>query len=193
MRSAHTLEQCPQDTGREVAIAGQSNAGKSSVINVLANKRNLARTGKSPGRTQLLNFFLVAAGYRLVDLPGYGFARVPVDVKHHWSTVVQSYLDSRQSLAGLILVMDVRHPLKPYDEQMISWCRSTGLPVHIVLNKADKLSHGTGRKALDEVRRRCCGTDDRVTAQLLSTLKHTGIDSVKDKLRYWFNRTNQHT
>ena len=185
LRSAHTLGQCPEDSGREVAIAGLSNVGKSSVINVLGNNRNLARTSKSPGRTQLLNFFLVSEGCRLVDLPGYGFARVPAAVKQHWGKVLQSYFGHRRSLAGLLLVMDVRHPLKPYDEQMLSWCQAAGIPVHILLNKADKLSRSAGFRVLAEVNRKY-SVDNGVSVQLFSVLTRSGIDSVKEKLGFWF-------
>lgn len=186
LRSANTLDQCPEDRGREVAIAGRSNAGKSSVINVIANNRKLARTSKSPGRTQLLNFFLVGDNYRLVDLPGYGFAHVPAGVKQHWGELLQAYFENRQSLAGLVLVMDVRHPLKEFDAQMLSWCRAIGLPVHILLNKADKLSRGAGLKILGDVVRQC-GADNRVSVQLFSAVTHTGIEKVKDRLREWFD------
>lgn len=185
LRSAHTLGQCPEDNGREVAIAGLSNVGKSSVINVLGNNRNLARTSKSPGRTQLLNFFLVSESCRLVDLPGYGFARVPAAVKQHWGKVLQSYFGHRRSLAGLLLVMDVRRPLKPYDEQMLAWCQAAGIPVHILLNKADKLSRSAGCRVLAEVDRKY-SVDNGVSVQLFSALTRSGIDSVKEKLGFWF-------
>lgn len=185
LRSAHTLGQCPEDCGREVAIAGLSNVGKSSVINVLGNNRNLARTSKSPGRTQLLNFFLISDSCRLVDLPGYGFARVPAAVKQHWGKVLQAYFEHRRSLVGLVLVMDIRHPFKPYDEQMLSWCQAKGLPVHILLNKADKLSRSAGLRVLAEVNSKYC-VDNGVSAQLFSALSRGGIDGVKEKLRRWF-------
>lgn len=186
LRSANALDQCPEDCGREVAIAGRSNAGKSSVINVIANNRKLARTSKSPGRTQMLNFFLVGDNYRLVDLPGYGFAHVPADVKQHWGKLLQAYFEYRQSLAGLVLVMDVRHPLKDFDTQMLSWCRDIGLPVHILLNKADKLSQSAGLKVLDNVVRQY-GADKRVSVQLFSAVTHTGVEKVKARLRGWFD------
>lgn len=189
IRSAHALGQCPEDRGREAAIAGLSNTGKSSVINVLGNNRNLARTSKSPGRTQLLNFFLISDGCRLVDLPGYGYARVPVAVKQHWGKVLQSYFDHRRSLVGLVLVMDVRRPLKPSDEQMLSWCRAAGLPVHILLNKADKLSRSAGRRVLAEVDRKF-SVDNGVSVQLFSALTGSGIDGVKEKLSDWFGQDN---
>ena len=186
LHSAHTLDQCPVDSGREVAIAGRSNVGKSSVINVLGNNRNLARTSKSPGRTQLLNFFLISETCRLVDMPGYGFARVPVPVKQHWGKVLQSYFENRRSLVGLVLVMDVRHPLKPYDEQMLSWCRSSALPVHILLNKSDKLSRAAGQRVLAEVSRKCLD-GNRVSAQLFSVLTGSGKETIKEKLCSWFS------
>jgi GTP-binding protein len=183
--SAHNLTQCPEDKGREIAIAGRSNVGKSSVLNVISNNHKLARTSKSPGRTQLLNFFLVADRCRLVDLPGYGFARVPANVRLHWGKLLQSYFEKRRSLAGLVLVMDVRHPLRPFDRQMLSWCEAAGLPVHILLNKADKLSRSAGFKVMSEVAGYYCD-DNKATIQLFSVLQQSGIEELKDKLNCWF-------
>jgi GTP-binding protein len=183
--SAHNLTQCPEDKGREIAIAGRSNVGKSSVLNVISNNHKLARTSKSPGRTQLLNFFLVTDRCRLVDLPGYGFARVPANVRLHWGKLLQSYFEKRRSLAGLVLVMDVRHPLRPFDRQMLSWCEAAGLPVHILLNKADKLSRSAGFKVMSEVAG-CYCDDNKATIQLFSVLQQSGIEELKEKLNCWF-------
>jgi GTP-binding protein len=184
LQSAHNMTQCPEDTGKEVAFAGRSNSGKSSVINVLGNNHKIARTSKSPGRTQLLNFFQVADNCRLVDLPGYGYARVPENIRQHWGVELQAYFTGRRSLAGLILVMDVRHPLKPFDVQMLSWCQTAGLPVHILLNKADKVPRSAGLRTLSEVISRY-RPEYRATAQLFSVLKRSGIAELREKLCSW--------
>ncbi len=181
--SANSLDQCPEDTGCEIAFAGRSNVGKSSVINLLTENHGLARTSKTPGRTQLLNFFALNETLRLVDLPGYGFARVPEKVRKHWGEFLQAYFDQRQCLQGLVLIMDARHPLKPFDQQMLAWCRSARLPAHIVLNKSDKLSRGAASKSQDIVRRAI--TDDHFSVQLLSTLKATGLETLQAVLLGW--------
>ena len=148
--SVHDLVTLPV-TAREVAFAGRSNAGKSSAINTLAN-RKLAFVSKTPGRTQLLNFFRISDGNYLVDLPGYGYAEVPESVRKHWQTVLAQYLETRAELAGLVLIMDIRHPLTPLDQQMLSWFGPTGRPIHILLTKADKLSKSNAGATLREVR-----------------------------------------
>ena len=146
--SAPTLRQCPEDSGCEVAFAGRSNAGKSSAINTLTDNKNMARTSKTPGRTQLINYFEVGQDKRLVDLPGYGYAKVPKAVKAKWDHHLAEYLQLRQSLVGLILLMDIRHPLQDYDQQMLNWAAQAGLPVHILLTKADKLKRGPAKSSL---------------------------------------------
>ena len=181
--SANSLDQCPEDTGCEIAFAGRSNVGKSSVINLLTENHGLARTSKTPGRTQLLNFFALNETQRLVDLPGYGFARVPEKVRKHWGEVLQAYFDQRQCLQGLVLIMDARHPLKPFDQQMLAWCRSVRLPAHIVLNKSDKLSRGAASKSQDIVRKAIA--DDQFSVQLLSTLKATGLETLQAVMLGW--------
>jgi GTP-binding protein len=140
--SAPTLNECPPEGVPEVAIAGRSNSGKSSVLNQLTRNRQLARTSKTPGRTQLLNFFATNLGGRLVDLPGYGYARVAKSQKHLWEDNVEEYLAHRRDLIALVLVMDIRRPFEPFDLMMIKWAQHTQLPMHILLNKADKLKHG---------------------------------------------------
>ena len=152
--SAPTLRQCPQDSGCEVAFAGRSNAGKSSAINTLTDNKNMARTSKTPGRTQLINYFEVGQDKRLVDLPGYGYAKVPKAVKAKWDHHLAEYLQLRQSLVGLILLMDIRHPLQDYDQQMLNWAAQAGLPVHILLTKADKLKRGPAKSSLLAVDKR---------------------------------------
>ena len=153
LTSAAKLHQCPPDEGWEVAFAGRSNAGKSSAINSLTNNQKLAKTSKTPGRTQLINFFELSPAQRLVDLPGYGFAKVPVAVKKEWTRQLENYLAKRQCLRGMILLMDVRHPLQPFDEQMLNWALAAHMPVHILLTKADKLKKGPANNSLLAVRK----------------------------------------
>ena len=180
---AHTLAQCPPDEGAEAAFAGRSNVGKSSVLNAVTGKHRLARTSKTPGRTQQLNFFAVGKAQRLVDLPGYGYAKVPEKIKLHWARVMQAYFESRESLTGLILIMDIRHPLKSYDEHMLGWCLSSDLPVHVLLNKADKLSRGAGTKALHVLQTRY--RSDKFSAQLFSAQNGAGVEETRHKLDEW--------
>ena len=142
--SAAKVEQCPEDQGYEVAFAGRSNAGKSSALNTLTHA-SLARTSKTPGRTQLLNFFSLDDERRLVDLPGYGYAKVPIPLKQHWQKHLEAYLGGRECLRGVILLMDVRHPMTDFDKMMLDWAKASGMPMHILLTKADKLTHGAGK------------------------------------------------
>lgn len=182
-KSAHTLLQVPPDHGVEVAFAGRSNAGKSSVLNSITGNKLLAKTSKTPGRTRLLNFFEYDEGRRLVDLPGYGYARVPRDVKQHWTRLLNGYFKNRKSLGGLFLVMDIRHPLMPFDEQMLAWCQTADLPVHILLNKADKLSRGAGLVILKKVEGLV--QQEGHSIQLFSSLKRTGVDEARAILGKW--------
>jgi GTP-binding protein len=188
LKSAARPEQAPPDVGREVAFAGRSNAGKSSALNALCDQKALARTSKTPGRTQLLNFFALDEERRLVDLPGYGFARVSEAVKRQWQDAMADYLTQRRCLRGLVLVMDVRHPLKDYDRQMLDWAGHVDLPVHILLTKADKLSRGAASAVLHGVRRdlgRPGGA--RVSLQLFSALKRQGLEEVQAVLDRWLD------
>ncbi len=184
LKSAPDLGSAPADSGREVAFAGRSNAGKSSALNAITRQRALARTSKTPGRTQLINFFSLDEERRLVDLPGYGFARVPEAVKRRWQSAMADYLNRRQSLAGLILVMDIRHPLGPFDTQMLEWCAHSAMPVHILLSKADKLKRGPATNTLHAVRR---ALKDRaqISVQLFSATQPLGIDEVHAVLDAW--------
>ncbi|HEX4870216.1 MAG TPA: ribosome biogenesis GTP-binding protein YihA/YsxC [Moraxellaceae bacterium] len=185
--SAPTLALCPPDIGREVAFAGRSNAGKSSCINALARQKQLARASKTPGRTQLINFFALTEDRRLVDLPGYGYAKVSHSMKDEWQRHLGEYLQGRHSLRGLILLMDIRHPLTDFDRNMLAWAAERQLPVHCVLTKADKLNRGPALNALQAVRKelRVLGFD--CSAQLFSALKMDGLESLGDKLGEWLD------
>ena len=185
LQSASTLSQCPQDNADEVAFVGRSNAGKSSAINTLTDQTKLARTSKTPGRTQLLNFFQVAEGKFLVDLPGFGYAKVPPEVKAKWQKQLEAYLRERKSLRGLVLLMDCRHPLKDFDRMMIEWCAQAPMSVHILLTKSDKLKSGAKQKALLETRRALAGYGDMITIQLFSALNHEGAGALKGRLQSW--------
>ena len=188
--SAQTLQQCPSDSGCEVAFAGRSNAGKSSAINTLTRNKGLARTSKTPGRTQLINHFEVEPEKRLVDLPGYGYAKVPKALKAKWDRNLAEYLQNRNSLSGLILLMDIRHPLQDYDQQMLNWAAQAGLPVHILLTKADKLKRGPAMSSLLGVQKLLRDMDPGFTllsAQIFSSLKKTGLPELEQKLISWLN------
>lgn len=179
LTSANKPSQFVPDQGGEVAFAGRSNSGKSSAINAIVGRRGLARTSKTPGRTQLVNFFGLGGPFRLTDLPGYGFARVPAEVRRHWGQLLDRYFQQRQSLAGLFLVMDVRHPLTEFDHHMLAWAEAAGCPVHILLTKADKLSRGAASATMLTVRKAVGGT---ASVQLFSALKGTGVDEARTVL-----------
>lgn len=182
--SAATLEACPDDSIAEVAFAGRSNAGKSSAINSITDQNRLARISKTPGRTQLINYFQVEAGYYLVDLPGYGFAKVPLAVKNKWQRELEKYLRNREQLVGLVLLSDIRHPLKEFDRLMIDWAVQSNLPLHILLTKADKLKRGAAQNTLLQVSRELEEFSD-VSVQLFSSLKQTGVDQARKVLNSW--------
>ena len=184
MQSASALSNAPADFGCEVAFAGRSNAGKSSAINALTGNTKLARTSRTPGRTQLINFFTVADQIRLVDLPGYGFAKVPLKVKEEWNKQLERYLQLRQSLKGLILLMDIRHPLKDYDRQMIEWAVKSEMPVHILLTKSDKLKRGPAKSALFAVQNELKKHERWISVQLFSSLSHDGMDELQRTLNW---------
>jgi GTP-binding protein len=186
LTSASKLSQCPPDEGWEVAFAGRSNAGKSSAINALTGNRKLARTSKTPGRTQLINFFSLSEQQRLVDLPGYGFAKVPEAVKREWVRQLEFYLQQRQCLRGLILLMDVRRPLQDFDRMMLDWAVAGSMPVHILLTKADKLKKGPAKSTLLQVRKELAGAQSGlVSVQLFSALKKTGMEPLMQVLEDW--------
>jgi len=185
LKSVADLPGLPGESAREIAFAGRSNSGKSSVINTLADQRQLARVSKTPGRTQLINFFALGDGRFLVDLPGYGYAKVPAATRAPWGRLIGEYLQIRAQLAGLALVMDVRHPLTQLDWGLLDWFAPTGKPVHVLLTKADKLSRQVALKTLREVRSTLAETSSNWTAQLFSSLKHTGIDDAHAVLCAW--------
>jgi len=185
LTAASKVQQAPQDTGREVAFAGRSNAGKSSAINTLCHQKQLARTSKTPGRTQQLIFFSLDETRRLVDLPGYGYAKVSESIKHQWQGLMASYLEGRQSLAGLVLVMDIRRPLTAFDRQMLEWGRRTDLAMLLLLTKSDKLKRGAARAELERVRQAVVGEGARVRIELFSSLTRQGVEPVHGLLDQW--------
>ena len=182
--SAATLEDCPADSAAEVAFAGRSNAGKSSAVNVITSLPQLARTSKTPGRTQLINFFFIEEGKYLVDLPGYGYAKVPLERRDKWQFELEKYLRRRKALVGLILLSDIRHPLKKFDRMMIEWAAQANLPLHLLLTKADKLKRGATQKTLLKVEKELT-VFDNVSVQLFSALRNIGVDPVRKVLTQW--------
>jgi GTP-binding protein len=179
LTSAHQARQFPPDAGAEVAVAGRSNAGKSSAINAIVHRKGLAKTSKTPGATRLINFFELEAGRRLVDLPGYGFAAVPGQMREHWGTLIEGYFRRRECLRGAIVVMDVRHPLTEHDRTMLELAAGQSVPLHIVLTKADKLGRGAGMKIRADVQK-AVGPD--VTVQLFSALDGDGVAEARGAL-----------
>lgn len=179
LKSADHPRQFEADTGSEVAVAGRSNAGKSSAINVIVNRKGFARVSKTPGRTQLINFFELREGQRLVDLPGYGFARVSDKMRRHWAELLSDYFEQRESLRGLLLIVDIRRKLTDFDRQMITFAESVGLPIHVLLTKSDKLKRGQAATALLEVRREL---GDTATVQNFSALNRQGEDEARSML-----------
>ena len=179
------MKDLPLHGGKEVAFVGRSNAGKSSAINTLANHVRLAYTSKTPGRTQHLNYFSLGEHNFLVDLPGYGYAKVPPDVQQHWEALLNEYLQTREALCGLVVIMDSRHPLTPLDEQMLEWFSVTGKPVHILLTKSDKLSRQQATKTLREVNAYLNEHYPFCTVQLFSSLKKLGTDEAEAVIAAW--------
>jgi len=184
--SAHNARQLPVDQGREVAFAGRSNAGKSSALNTLAHQVGLARTSKTPGRTQMLVYFNVAPDRHLVDLPGYGYAKVPEDLRAHWQAFINEYFRTREALVGLVVVMDSRHPLREYDRQMLSFAVERSIPAHCLLTKADKLGRGEQAKTLAAVRKDLAASfGDSVGVQLFSSSAGLGVDEARGVVAGW--------
>ncbi len=188
--SVNNWSQLPNNTAIEVAFAGRSNAGKSSAINTIANIKNLCRTSKTPGRTQMINYFSIDPQHHLVDLPGYGYAKVPLKIKQHWQTLLERYLIERASLKGVMMIMDVRRPLTQYDTLMLQWCQKANMPAHILLTKSDKFKHGAAKNELLKVQRTLQAEYPDTSAQLFSSLKKTGVGEAREKLNEWFNLTS---
>lgn len=186
LTSAAHIKGAPPDQGREVAFAGRSNAGKSSAINAITGQKTLARVSKTPGRTQLLNFFRLDDERRLVDLPGYGYAQVPDAIRKSWRSFVEAYLSRRGSLRGVFVVMDIRHPLTEFDRSMVEWCRFYDRPLHIALTKADKLSRGAALDTLGKVAKTLeADYGGMISLQLFSALRGVGIDEAHKVLDAW--------
>jgi GTP-binding protein len=187
LTSAYKVSQLPEDTGLEIAIAGRSNAGKSTTLNTLVGNKKLAKVSKTPGRTQLLNCFDLGDNKRLVDLPGYGFAKVPKKVKAHWQHEINLYLQQRKSLIGVVIVMDIRHPLKEFDRQFLHWADQSGLYSHVLLNKSDKFKSGKRQAALLAVKKEMANISRTSTIQTFSGLKKEGIQELSKTLLSWYN------
>ncbi|MDG2525954.1 ribosome biogenesis GTP-binding protein YihA/YsxC [Stenotrophomonas sp. HITSZ_GD] len=184
--SAHNARQLPEDGGYEVAFAGRSNAGKSSALNALTRQNSLARVSKTPGRTQQLVYFQVQPERYLVDLPGYGYAKVPQDLQAHWQAFIDKYFRTREALKGLVVVMDIRHPLKDYDKQMLGYAVERGLPAHALLTKGDKLGRGQQMQSLQKVRKELSGLwADSVTVQVYSSESRQGVDELRGIVGGW--------
>ncbi|MGF1774446.1 ribosome biogenesis GTP-binding protein YihA/YsxC [Vibrio maritimus] len=184
--SAPDIRHLPEDEGIEIAFAGRSNAGKSSSLNRLTNQRALAKTSKTPGRTQLINLFKVDEGCHIVDLPGYGFAQVPLEMKKKWQKSLGEYLQKRRCLKGLVVLMDIRHPMKDLDQQLIEWAVESGIPVQVLLTKADKLKSGARKAQVLKIREAALAFGGDVQVDPFSSLKGIGVDQLRNKLDTWF-------
>ncbi|MBE0619557.1 MAG: YihA family ribosome biogenesis GTP-binding protein [Burkholderiales bacterium] len=191
--TAHHLSDLPPPLGPEIAFAGRSNAGKSSAINTLVDHNRLAFVSKTPGRTQQINFFSLPGGAFLVDLPGYGYAKVQRELRAHWEQLLSTYLQTRGSLFGMVLIMDARHPLTPLDAQMLGWFAATGKPVHVLLSKSDKLTRQEAQKTLRTVRDRLREYADNYTAQLFSSLKKQGMEEAEEVIGGWLGIKPENT
>lgn len=183
--SVHDPRALPPAVAPEVAFVGRSNAGKSSALNALCEQKRLAFVSKTPGRTQLINFFAIGSDLLLVDLPGYGFAGVPPAVRAHWDHLVGRYVRDRAALAGIVLLMDSRHPLTPLDREVLAWLRPAGRPLHILLSKADKLSAQAAQRVLAETKRTLATVYPGATVQLFSALRRRGVDEARRHIGHW--------
>ncbi|WP_373869984.1 ribosome biogenesis GTP-binding protein YihA/YsxC [Agarivorans litoreus] len=186
--SAPNIQAMPEDSGIEIAFAGRSNAGKSSALNTLTRQKSLARTSKTPGRTQLINVFEISEGFRLIDLPGYGFAQVPEEVKKQWQKSLSEYLQDRQSLKGIVVLMDIRHPFKDTDAGLIQWAVDCELPVLALLTKSDKLKQGARKTAILKGRETAKAFGGNVRVEAFSSLKKQGLDVLQNTLIAWFDQ-----
>ncbi|RUO19197.1 ribosome biogenesis GTP-binding protein YihA/YsxC [Aliidiomarina haloalkalitolerans] len=185
--SAPDIRHLPADEGLEVAFAGRSNAGKSSALNTLTKQKSLARTSKTPGRTQQINVFSLDDGRRLIDLPGYGFAKVPLAMKHKWQQALSEYLQKRKCLRGLVVLMDIRHPMKDLDQELIHWAVESDLPVLVVLTKADKLKSGARKATLMQIQEALPGFNGDVQVITFSSLNKSGLPDLERILQGWFS------
>lgn len=184
--SAPDIRHLPTDEGIEIAFAGRSNAGKSSALNKLTNQKNLAKTSKTPGRTQLINLFKVDEACHIVDLPGYGYAQVPIEMKKKWQRSLGEYLQKRKSLKGLVVLMDIRHPMKDLDQQLVVWALECGIPVQILLTKADKLKSGARKAQVLKIRHDVLKLGGDISVDAFSSLNGMGVDLLRHKLDRWF-------
>lgn len=191
LTSATKLDQLPADEGIEIAFAGRSNAGKSSAINTVTGVRGLAKTSKTPGRTQMINLFQLAEQRFLVDLPGYGYAKVPLATKLKWQRTMERYFSERRALVGVVLVMDIRHPLTEFDRAMLNWCAGAKMPVHILLTKSDKLKRGPAMATLLMVKKVLEEEFAGGSIQLFSSLKRVGVDEARARIDDWMGKKNQ--
>jgi GTP-binding protein len=193
--AAHRINQLPADQGAEVAFAGRSNAGKSSALNALTGHKGLARTSKTPGRTQQMVAFSLPGetgpALRLIDLPGYGYAKVPLEMREHWKLEIDAYLHQRHSLRGLVLIVDIRHPLKEFDRLMLEFCFATRLPCHLLLTKADKLSRGQATQALAALRKQFAAEGLHATAQVFSSSAGTGVDEARQAVMHLLRQSRE--
>jgi len=186
LMGAAKLSQLPPDEGIEVAFAGRSNAGKSTALNVLTEQKSLAKTSKTPGRTQLINLFRIDDTCRITDLPGYGFAKVAKEVKEQWQSTLSRYLQERKCLQGLVILMDIRHPLKEVDRQMVQWAVAAELPIHVMLSKADKLKSGARKQTLLNVRKQLKRYSDNISSQVFSATHKIGVEEFLDLMCRWY-------
>ncbi len=191
--SAPNIQQMPEDTGVEIAFAGRSNAGKSSALNTITQHKSLARTSKTPGRTQLINVFELSEGKRLIDLPGYGYAKVPEEMKLKWQEALSEYLQQRDSLKGLVVLMDIRHPLKDIDQQLLQWASDCELPVLALLTKCDKLKSGARKAEVLRVREAVAIFGGSIRVEAFSSLKGLGVDQAKEVLTEWLTQDDDNT
>jgi GTP-binding protein len=187
IRAAGDWTDLPPDAGIEVAFVGRSNAGKSTAINAIVQRR-IAHVSKTPGRTRTINFFSLASGARLVDLPGYGYAAVPLSEREHWGELVSGYLQRRTALRGIVLIIDARHVLTPLDRQLLGWLVPSGKPLHVLLAKADKLARGKAREALDKASREFAALPLPATVQLFSGVTGLGVPAAQNVIRAWLNK-----
>ncbi len=191
LKSVAQLEQLPKDQGAEVAFIGRSNSGKSSAINLITGKKGLAKTSKTPGRTQLLNFFQINNQQRLVDLPGYGYAKVPSDKKEAWEKIISSYLALRKSLKGLVVTMDIRHPLKERDQAMLAWALHYQIPLYILLTKADKLTRNQAANILKQTKQQLAVISKDCQVQIFSATTSIGVETARQVILNWLGSPNQ--